>query len=103
MQLQVLSLYRKFLRVARDKPGAVEHVRKEFREKATIPRMETLRIEHLIRRAERQLKDLSNPSIKGIGVFEQEAKGAPTMGQAGVSTINSEDEQNSTKERTAKK
>ena len=72
LQLKVLSMYRLFLRTARSKPGATQHVREEFRRNAAIPRLEIVRIEHIIRRAERQLKLLSNPSIKSIGLFHSD-------------------------------
>jgi len=69
LQLKVLSLYRQFLRTARNKPGAMQHVQEEFHRNSEIPRLEIVRIEHIIRRAERQLKLLSNSSIKSIGLF----------------------------------
>ena len=84
VQLQVLSLYRRFLRVAENKVGATQHVREEFRRNAQIPRMDTVRIEHMIRRAERQLKALSNPSIKGIGVFQPEEGEGQGVGEKAV-------------------
>jgi len=74
IQLQVLSLYRRFLRVAKTKPGATEYIRHEFRANAKIPRTETIRIEHVLRRSERQLKELSNPGIKSIGVFQPDGE-----------------------------
>jgi len=79
LQLKVLSLYRLFLRTARDKPGATQHVRDEFRRNAAIPRLEIVRIEHIIRRAERQLKLLSNPSIKSIGLFHSDLESSSSV------------------------
>src|SRR5688572_13109700 len=79
IQLQVLSLYRRFLRAARGKPGAADHVKQEFRKNSSIPRTDTILIEHNIRRAERQLGILTNPSFKSMGVFLQ-----PETGGGGV-------------------
>jgi len=72
--LQILSLYRSFLRVAKHKPGAMEYVRHEFRQNAAIPKTDSVRIEHLLRRGERQIKDFSNPSITSVGVFQSDSK-----------------------------
>ena len=69
LQLQVLSLYRNLLRVARCKPGATEYVQYEFRKNASISKTEVMRIEHLLRRGERQLEGLKKPSTSGIGLF----------------------------------
>ena len=74
IQLQVLKLYRDFLRLSRDKPGVRDHVRSEFKRHAGIPKQDALTIEHLIRRAERQLSVLSKPSVQGVGVFEKDAQ-----------------------------
>ena len=72
LQIQVLSLYKKFLQTSRDKPGVAEYVKSEFRKNATIPRTDTLRIEHIFRRAERQLETLKNSSFQGVGVFKKQ-------------------------------
>lgn len=72
LQLQVLALYRQCLRVARDKPGAVDHVRTEFRKNADINKSEVMRIEHLLRRGQRQLESLRKPTTTGVGVFQKD-------------------------------
>ena len=72
VQLQVLALYKEFLRVAKDRPGIKERIQFEFRRNAVIPRTDTLRIEHVIRRAHRQLEILNRPTVKGMGTFEKD-------------------------------
>ncbi|ELU03061.1 hypothetical protein CAPTEDRAFT_92308 [Capitella teleta] len=71
IQLQVLSLYRQCLRAAKNRPGVKDHVREEFRSNASLPKLDTIRIEYLMRRGHRQLEQLSKSSVKGIGVFEK--------------------------------
>jgi len=72
LQLQVLALYHQCLRVARDKPGAVDYVRAEFRKNADINKSEVMRIEHLLRRGQRQLESLQKPTTTGVGVFQKD-------------------------------
>ncbi len=72
VQIQVLSLYRHFLRAAKDKPGIIEHIKQEFKKNSVIPRHDILRIEHLMRRGERQLDLVKNTGVKGMGVFQKE-------------------------------
>lgn len=69
LQLQIFSLYRQFLRVARDKPGTAEYVKQEFHRNAKIPKIEILRIEHLYRKGQRQLESFKKSTTKGIGYF----------------------------------
>ena len=69
IQIQVLSLYREFLRVAKNKPGVREYIRSEFRKNAKIARTDTLHIEHLLRRGQRQLELLKTKEVEGVGVF----------------------------------
>ena len=71
LQLQVLALYRQCLRVARDKPGAVDYVRSEFRKNQDINKSEVMRIEHLLRRGQRQLESLQKPTTTGVGFFQK--------------------------------
>lgn len=78
LQLQVLSLYRNLLRVARSKPGATEYVQYEFRKNASISKTEVMRIEHLLRRGERQLEGLKKSSTSGIGLFHYESNNTAT-------------------------
>jgi len=72
LQLHVLSLYRQCLRVARDKPGAADYVRSEFRKNADINKSEVMRIEHLVRRGQRQLESLQKPTTTGVGFFQKD-------------------------------
>ena len=60
LQRQVLSLYKQLLSKAKTKDAAtVEVVRTQFRQDAfSVDRMNIQRIEHLIRRGERQLQAL---------------------------------------------
>ena len=72
IQLQVLQLYKTFLRAAEEKPGVKQYVRTEFRKNAKIARTDTLRIEHILRRSHRQLETLKKSSVTSMGVFENE-------------------------------
>ena len=81
LQLQVLALYRQCLRVARSKPGAVEYVRSEFRKNAGINKSEVMRIEHLLRRGQRQLESLQKPTTTGVGLFQQDDSDQPSASQ----------------------
>jgi len=72
LQQQVLALYHQCLRVARTKPGAVAYVRSEFRKNADINKSEVMRIEHLLRRGQRQLESLQKPTTTGVGVFQKD-------------------------------
>jgi len=72
LQIQVLHLYRRFLRVAKDKPGVKEYIQSEFRNNAQIPRTDLMRIEHLFRKAERQLEQLQKSKVSSVGVFQKD-------------------------------
>lgn len=69
IQKQVLGLYREFLRAAKTRPGLTEYVRSEFRKNAEIPKTNTLQIEQVYRRGQRQLAMLQREDVKGVGVF----------------------------------
>ncbi|XP_006899772.1 PREDICTED: succinate dehydrogenase assembly factor 1, mitochondrial [Elephantulus edwardii] len=69
LQRQVLSLYRELLRAGRGKPGAEARVRAEFRQHASLPRSDVLRIEYLYRRGRRQLQLLRSGHATGMGAF----------------------------------
>ncbi|XP_006867399.1 PREDICTED: succinate dehydrogenase assembly factor 1, mitochondrial [Chrysochloris asiatica] len=69
LQRQVLSLYRELLRAGRGKPGAEARVRAEFRQHASLPRSDVLRIEYLYRRGRRQLQLLRSGHAKAMGAF----------------------------------
>lgn len=70
IQMQVLRIYKEFMRVAQAKPGMKDHIRLEFKKNAQIPRKDTLHIEHILRRADRQLKLLQKSTVTSMGVFE---------------------------------
>lgn len=71
LQRQVLSLYRELLRAGRGKPGAEARVRAEFRQHASLPRSDVLRIEYLYRRGKRQLQVLRSGHAKTLDAFER--------------------------------
>ena len=74
IQLQVLRLYKDFMRTAAKRPGIAEHVRSEFKKNKTVPKKNILMIEYLMRRGERQLAQLSKSTVQGVGVFEKESE-----------------------------
>uniref|UniRef100_A0A452I0K9 Complex 1 LYR protein domain-containing protein n=1 Tax=Gopherus agassizii TaxID=38772 RepID=A0A452I0K9_9SAUR len=69
LQKQVLSLYRQFLRAGKEKPGFLPRIQAEFRKNASIPRMDVMHIEYLLRRGQRQLKQLRDVNTKQMGGF----------------------------------
>ncbi|XP_032632101.1 succinate dehydrogenase assembly factor 1, mitochondrial [Chelonoidis abingdonii] len=69
LQKQVLSLYRQFLRASKEKPGFLPRIQAEFRKNASIPRMDVMHIEYLLRRGQRQLKQLRDVNTKQMGTF----------------------------------
>ena len=74
IQLMIIGLYRQFLRVAKDKPGVREFVQHEFRKNASIPKKNSIQIEYLIRRGQKQLDTLKSSQVRGVGVFENNDK-----------------------------
>jgi len=78
LQKQVLALYHQCLRVARTKPGAVDYVRSEFRKNADIIKSDVMRIEHLMRKGQRQLESLQKSTTTGVGVFQKDENDPPT-------------------------
>ena len=70
IQIQVLGLYRQFMRAAQDRPGIADHIRSEFKKNMQLPRSDSLRIEFLMRRGQRQLDQLKTSTIKKMGVFQ---------------------------------
>ena len=69
LQLHILSIYRQFLRAAKDQPQTIEFIKSEFKKNSSIPKKSTLQIEQIVRRADRQLETLKKPTSKGISVF----------------------------------
>jgi len=72
LQKNILAIYKQFMRSCENKPGTKEYVRAEFRKNSTaIKKTDVLRVEYLVRRAEKQLKLLQNDSVKDMGVFRE--------------------------------
>ncbi|KAL1542759.1 hypothetical protein AAHA92_19807 [Salvia divinorum] len=84
MQLQVLALYRGFLRAARTKSpeerSKIEAlVSQEFRRNSSqVDRKNYLYIEYLVRRGKKQLDQLKSPETVGLASFNVEASQAKT-------------------------
>ncbi|XP_060712129.1 succinate dehydrogenase assembly factor 1, mitochondrial [Hemiscyllium ocellatum] len=71
LQKQVLSLYKQFLRAAKEKPGFMPLVCSEFRRNSKIPRTDVMHIEYLLRRGQRQLELLRNSNTKQLAAFSR--------------------------------
>ncbi|XP_034547757.1 succinate dehydrogenase assembly factor 1, mitochondrial [Notolabrus celidotus] len=71
LQIQILSLYRQFLRAGQDKPGFIPRIRDEFRQNAQIKKTDVMHIEYLFRRAQRQLDQLKDVNTKQLGSFSK--------------------------------
>ena len=69
LQRQVLQLYKQFMRLAEQKPGLASHVQYEFRKWAVLERTDVMRIEHLLRRGQRQLQMLNTRGVDRAGTF----------------------------------
>jgi len=69
VQIQILSLYKEFMREARKRPGLENYIRSEFKKNAVIPRTNTIQIEQVYNRAQRQLKTLRRQDVQSVGVF----------------------------------
>uniref|UniRef100_A0A7N0ZQQ8 Complex 1 LYR protein domain-containing protein n=1 Tax=Kalanchoe fedtschenkoi TaxID=63787 RepID=A0A7N0ZQQ8_KALFE len=80
MQKQVLSLYRGFMRAARDKSpqersNIESFVASEFRRNATgVDRKNFVYIEYLLRRGKKQLDQLKSPDIVSLSSLNAPAK-----------------------------
>lgn len=72
IQLQILSLYKQFLKLSKDKPGLKEVIRSEFRKNAAIPKSDILRVEYQFRLGKKQFENLKNSEVDSVGVFECE-------------------------------
>lgn len=72
IQLQILSLYKQFLKLSKDKPGLKEVIRSEFRKNAAIPKSDILRVEYQFRLGKKQFENLKNSEVDSVGVFERE-------------------------------
>jgi len=70
MQLKVLQLYKEFLRSAENKPGLKLMVQSEFKKNAQLyPRTDTIGIEGMIRKGDRQLIQLNKSTVSNVGAF----------------------------------
>lgn len=69
LQLQILNLYRSFLRTSRGDVNLQQHIRTEFRRNTRIPRSEIVRIEYLYRTGLRQLESLRTSRVTNVRVF----------------------------------
>lgn len=74
LQLQVISLYKQFMRVTQSKPSFKDYVKQEFRQNAQIAKTDIMKIEYLLRRGWRQLEMLKSSQVSSAGVFEKEEK-----------------------------
>ncbi|KAM5236818.1 succinate dehydrogenase assembly factor 1, mitochondrial [Ctenodactylus gundi] len=84
LQRQILSLYRELLRAGRGKPGAEARVRDEFRQHASLPRSDVLRIEYLYRRGRRQLQLLRSGHATAMGAFVRPRGQTEEPGRSGT-------------------
>jgi hypothetical protein len=69
LQLDVLSVYRRLLRITRGRPSLFATVRHEFRRDASLSRTDFLAIEYRLRTAQKKLAMLqeSGDRLTGIG------------------------------------
>ena len=73
-QIQILQLYREFIKLAKTRPGLADYVKMEFRKNSAIPRANTIQIEQVYRRGQRQLTMLKRQDIQCVGVFTRGQK-----------------------------
>lgn len=75
LQKDVLNLYRSMLRAAREKNSSTySAVRAQFRASAcSVRRRDFGKVEHMIRKGQKDLKLLQMPSFKGLQVVESTA------------------------------
>ena len=69
LQLEVLSLFKQFMRTVGDKPGMADYIRDEFRKNASLTKSNTLIIDHMLRKGKRQLGEMQKTSVTGLQVF----------------------------------
>lgn len=67
LQLQVLSLYKDFLKLSKEKPGIKNHIKREFKKNISIPKSDIHNIEYLLRRGRKQFNLLSSEDVTGMG------------------------------------
>ncbi|CAG0916548.1 unnamed protein product [Notodromas monacha] len=67
LQRQVLSVYKRSLRAAKNKPGFYENVRSEFRRNAAaVAKQDVMHIEHLLRKAEKKIKLMTDEFVQSV-------------------------------------
>ena len=71
LQLTVFGLYKRLIRSCEGRPGFKEYIQSEFRKNAKIPRKNILQIEYLIRKGEKQLKDLQKAECESINIVKK--------------------------------
>jgi len=69
LQKEVLSLYKQCLTAAKGRPGFTGSVKSEFRQHASVPKSETMRIEYLLRKGQKKLDMMRDPNVSGMGHF----------------------------------
>lgn len=65
----MLTLYRKCLVAAKEKPGFISTIKQEFRKHSAIPKNETMRIEFLLRNGQKKLEMIQDPHTGSMGHF----------------------------------
>ena len=72
LQKQVLQLYKQCLRSAENKPGISDMVKREFKKNSEISKLDSMRIEQLLRNGQRKLKMIQDPHVNGMGRFVED-------------------------------
>eukprot|EP01080_Neovahlkampfia_damariscottae_P006109 gene6109-10116_t len=70
LQLHVLTLYKQFLRVAKNKNNEqlTLHIKEQFRTDSLIPKTAIDKIEWKLRNGKFQLDTISNPNFEGFSI-----------------------------------
>ncbi len=67
LQIQILNLYKEFIRVSKAKPGLLVRVREEFKKDLNISQKDNLvAIENTVRRAQYQLDMLKKRNVVSV-------------------------------------
>lgn len=74
LQVQVLSLYKQFLRATEKRPGFRSYIREEFKKNSQLKKTDVLHVEYLLRRGKRQLETLTSQSVNSLGVFYKDSQ-----------------------------
>lgn len=76
LQKEVLKLYRQLLVASKGKDGFREHIQREFRKHASLPKTDGMRIEYLLRRGEHSLRQLKKTECQSMGYFVKDSEEA---------------------------